>query len=151
MLPNTSTASFKKESPTCFTHWFSTLGKPHEGKAPTAHVCVWVTQSCPALYHPVDSRPAGPSVLGILQARVLEWVAISFSRNLANPGIKAGSPELLAGSSVWASPYLRIFTLSISWKTRPSIVERQFPRVGREPLPHCREDVYAHKNIKGRK
>ena len=38
-----------------------------------------VTQSCPALSHPVDCSPPGSSVHGILQARVLEWGAIAFS------------------------------------------------------------------------
>ena len=32
------------------------------------------------LYNPMDHRPAGPSVHGISQARILKWVAISFSR-----------------------------------------------------------------------
>ena len=38
-------------------------------------------QSCPTLCDPMDSSPPGSSVPGILQARVLEWVAISFSQN----------------------------------------------------------------------
>ena len=36
-------------------------------------------QSCPTLCDPIDSSPLGSSVPGILQARTLEWVAISFS------------------------------------------------------------------------
>ena len=36
-------------------------------------------QSCPTLYDPIDGSPPGSSVPGILQARTLEWVAISFS------------------------------------------------------------------------
>ena len=36
-------------------------------------------QSCPTLCDPIDSSPAGSLVPGILQARTLEWVAISFS------------------------------------------------------------------------
>ena len=36
-------------------------------------------QSCPTLCHPRDSSPPGSPVPGILQARTLEWVAISFS------------------------------------------------------------------------
>ena len=36
-------------------------------------------QSCPTLCNPMDSSPAGSPVHGILQARTLEWVAISFS------------------------------------------------------------------------
>ena len=36
-------------------------------------------QSCPTLCDPIDSSPPGSAVPGILQARTLEWVAISFS------------------------------------------------------------------------
>ena len=36
-------------------------------------------QSCQTLCHPMDSSPPGSAVPGILQARTLEWVAISFS------------------------------------------------------------------------
>ena len=39
-----------------------------------------VAQSCPTLCDPVDCSLPGSSIHGILQARVLEWVAISFSR-----------------------------------------------------------------------
>ena len=41
-----------------------------------------VTQSRPALCDPMDCSPPGSSVHGILQARILEWVAISFSKAL---------------------------------------------------------------------
>ena len=48
-----------------------------------AHVSTAVAakslQSCPTLYDPIDSSPPGSPVPGILQARTLEWVAISFS------------------------------------------------------------------------
>jgi len=44
-------------------------------------------------------RPHGPhTVHGILQARILEWVAFPFSRGLSNPGTKPGSPALQADS-----------------------------------------------------
>ena len=36
-------------------------------------------QSCPTLYDPIDGSPPGSPIPGILQARTLEWVAISFS------------------------------------------------------------------------
>ena len=38
-----------------------------------------VAQSCPTLCDPVDCSPPGSSILGIFQARVLEWGAIAFS------------------------------------------------------------------------
>ena len=37
-------------------------------------------QSCPTLCDPIDDSPPGSPIPGILQARILEWVAISFSR-----------------------------------------------------------------------
>ena len=40
-------------------------------------VCVIVTQVCPTLCNPMDCNPPGSSVNGILQARILEWVAFS--------------------------------------------------------------------------
>ena len=36
-------------------------------------------QSCPTRCNPIDGSPLGSSVPGILQARLLEWIAISFS------------------------------------------------------------------------
>ena len=36
-------------------------------------------QSCPTLFDPIDGSPPGSTIPGILQARALEWVAISFS------------------------------------------------------------------------
>ena len=40
-------------------------------------------QLCPTLYDPRDGSPPGSSIPGILQARTLEWIAISFSIFLA--------------------------------------------------------------------
>ena len=42
-------------------------------------------QSYPALCYPMDSSPPGPSVHGILQAGILEWVSISSSRGSSQP------------------------------------------------------------------
>ena len=36
-------------------------------------------ESCPTLCDPIEGSPLGSSISGILQARILEWVAISFS------------------------------------------------------------------------
>ena len=44
-----------------------------------------VSQSCPTLCHPVDCSPPGSSMHGILQAGILKWVAISFSRGSSRP------------------------------------------------------------------
>jgi len=51
-----------------------------------ACVCVYVcAQWCPTLCDPMDFRPPDSSVLGIFQARILEWVGISFSRTSSIP------------------------------------------------------------------
>ena len=44
-----------------------------------------VAQSCPTLCNPMDYSPPGSSVHGILQAQILEWVAIPFSRVSSRP------------------------------------------------------------------
>ena len=46
---------------------------------------VLVTQSCPTLCHPMNCSPPGSSVHRILQARILEWVGIPFSRGSSPP------------------------------------------------------------------
>ena len=46
---------------------------------------MWVAQLCPTLCDPMDYSPLGSSVHGILQARILEWVTISFSRGSSWP------------------------------------------------------------------
>ena len=43
-------------------------------------IIVLVTQSCPVLCNPLDYSLPGSSTHGMLQARILEWVAVSFSR-----------------------------------------------------------------------
>ena len=58
------------------------IGKP---LGPFLRVKVKVTQPCPTLCDPMDCSPPGSSVLGMLQVRVLEWVAIPFSRGYSQP------------------------------------------------------------------
>ena len=60
-------------------------------------VKVLVTQLCPTLCNPTDCSPPGFSVNGIFQARILQWIAYSFSRDLPNPGIEPASPALTGG------------------------------------------------------
>ena len=48
-------------------------------------------QSCLTLCNPMDNK-----IHGVLQARILEWVAIPSPEDLPNPGIEPGSPTLQA-------------------------------------------------------
>ena len=63
-----------------------------------------VTQSCPTLSDPMDCSIPGFSVHGIFQARLLEWVAVPFSRGSSQP---KGGPQvsLTAGRffTIWAT------------------------------------------------
>ena len=62
---------------------------PHPGMEPKspaiAAVAVFVSQSCPTLGDPMNCSPPGSSVVGILQARTMEWVAISSSSGSFQP------------------------------------------------------------------
>ena len=57
-----------------------------------------VTKLCPTLCNPMDCSPPGSCVHEISQARILEWVAISFSRGSSLPRIIPGSSALQADS-----------------------------------------------------
>ena len=61
-------------------------------------VVVAVVQSYVTVCNPMDCSPPDSFVHGILQARILEWVAIPFTENLPDPGIEPESPALQADS-----------------------------------------------------
>ena len=54
-------------------------------KSSTKNRMCLVAQSCPTLCDPMDSSPPGSSVYGIIQARILEWVAMPSSRESSQP------------------------------------------------------------------
>ena len=108
-----------------------------------------VTQSCPTLCDPVDCRPPGSSIHGILQARILEWVAISFSRGSSWPRdrtqVSHKQADVLTSEppgnhglySPWNSPGQNtgVNSLSLLQGSNPG-------------LPHCRWILYqlSHKD-----
>ena len=59
--------------------WELTVAQITNSLFPNAATAAKSLQSCPALCDPIDCSPPGSAVPGILQARILEWVAISFS------------------------------------------------------------------------
>ena len=68
------------------------------------YVKVKVAQLCPTLCNSVDCSPPGSSVHGILQTRILEWVAIPFSRGSSWPKDQTWSPTLQADSLLSEPP-----------------------------------------------
>ena len=65
-----------------------------------------IFQSCPTLCNPADCSPPGSSVHGILQVRMLEWLAISFSRGASQPrdGNCVSCNSFIAGGFFTAEP-----------------------------------------------
>ena len=59
--------------------WASSRSWWWTGKPAAAAAAAKLPQSCLTLCNPIDSSPPGSTIPGILQARTLEWVAISFS------------------------------------------------------------------------
>ena len=92
------------------------LRKEKAFKWDECYVCVCsIAQVCPSLCNPVDCRPPGSSVHGILRERILEWVAISYSRGSPDPGIEPMSPALAGG----------FFTAEPPGKPQPSVTQRE--------------------------
>ena len=95
-----------------------------------------VTQSCPTLCDPVDCSPPGSSIHGILQARILECVAISFSRGSSQPRDRT-QVSCIAG---------RCFNL---WATREAplySIENyiQYPMISHSGKEYLKNNVYIY-------
>ena len=87
--------------------------------------CCLVAKSPPALCSPIDCSPPGSSVHGILQARILEWVAFPPPGDLPNPGMEPGHFHcrqiLYCLSHNWKCQLLEIFCRRRKWKLRDSL------------------------------
>ena len=73
----------------------------HVGSSAAAAAAAKLLQSCPTLWDPIDGSPPGSPIPGILQARTLEWVAISFS-NAWKWKVKV---KFLSSVQPWATPW----------------------------------------------
>ena len=86
-------------------HSLEPIGEPYLCKNQSSHrvkATLCGCSVCPTLCNPMDCSPPGSSVHGILQARILEWVAVLGA--LPDPGIEPMSPALQADSSPSESP-----------------------------------------------
>ena len=73
-----------------------------------------VAQSCPTLCDPVDCSLPGSSLHGILQARILEWVAMSFSRASSQPRGRTWVSRIVGRR-------FYLWVTSIDYMTHPSV------------------------------
>ena len=88
---------------------------PHCSPQTPSNVCAQSLQACPTLCNPMDHNPPGSSVPGILQARILEWVATPSSQ---------GSSQLRDPTRVSCllhrqAHLYHIFTTGATWKPPP--------------------------------
>ena len=77
-------------------------------------VCVLAVQSCPTLCNPMDCSLPASSVHGILQTKILEWVALTSFRGSFLPVI---APKSLMSSALAG----RFFTSSTTWEDHNSV------------------------------
>ena len=88
-------------------------------------VCVLVTQSCPTLCEPLDCIPPGFYVHGILQARILEWIGIPFSRGSSHPRHQTQISCIIARFfTIWATRKSKIW--NTSWVCMSSLHKEKF-------------------------
>ena len=82
------------------------------------HEKVLVAQSCPTRWNPMDYSPPGSSVHGILQARILEWVAIPFSKGSSWPKDQT-QVSCIAGRffTMWATRDEKLVTKTVLMQT----------------------------------
>ena len=109
-----------RKSRTQLSDWTELQARCQEarGKRPTfvfsifscVYVCV-CAQSCPTLWDPVHYNPPGSSVHGIFQARILDWLAVSYSRASFQTkgwthlsGVSCTGRQILYHCTTWETP-----------------------------------------------
>ena len=107
-----------------------------------------VTQSCPALCEPMDCGPLGSSIHVILQARILQWVAFSFSNAYKwKVKVKSLSPVQLFASpwtAAYQAPLSMWFSRQEYWSGLPFPSPADLPHPGIKPrLLHWRQILYC--------
>ena len=100
-------------------------------------VKVLVAQSCPTLCDSMDCSPPGTSVHGILQARILEWSAIPFSKGSSQPRDRT-----------WVLGIAGRFTI---WATKEDWRRKKGPNWEAPPLVRFKTHLCSHGSIPGAK
>ena len=106
-------AHVAKVSPGVTLGPFVCLGQPLWSLGTCVHAKL--LRLCLTLCNPMDYSPPGSSVHGILQARILEWVAMPSSRDFLNAGIEPASltsPALVGGFSTTSATWEACYTLA---------------------------------------
>ena len=91
-------------------------------------------QLCPTLFNSIDGSPPGSPVPGILQARTLEWVAISFSRACMHAKSLQSCPSAILWTAAHQAPLSMGFSRQEYWNGLP------FP----SPMHACMLSHFSH-------
>ena len=119
-------------------------------KTSTLSLHCWceVTQSCLTLCNPMNCRVTGFSVHGILQARIMEWIAIPFFRGSSQPRDRT-LVSCITGRffTIWATKQNISRVLNGIFQARvlewAALLQGIFPTQWSNPgLPHCRQMLY---------
>ena len=104
-----------KSLQSCLTLCY-TMDPPGSSVLRIAAAAAKLLQSCPTLCDPTDGSPLGSPVLGILQARILEWVAIAFS-NAWKWKVKVKSlSRVWLFATLWTIAHQGPLSLGLSWQ-----------------------------------
>ena len=117
-----------------------------------SRVQVLVLQSYPTLWDPLDGSPPGSSVLGLSQARTLEWVAISSSRGSSQPKDQTHisytgwevSHILFFNVFFRLSPQLFILSETLFFSNRAHCLLSEIHKVGVRQIRKYTADLYLH-------
>ena len=98
-----------------------------------ANVNVLVSQLCPTLCDPMDCSPQGSAVHGILQATILEWVAIPFSRrsswprDLSRVSFIAGRFFIVRATGMWETiSYFSTMSFIFPYRLKTHLIKVRF-------------------------
>ena len=114
----------------------SRIGRGFFTTEPLAAAAAKLLQSCPTLRDPIGGSPPGSAIPGILQARTLEWVAISFS-NVWKWKVKVKSLSCVR---------LSVITWTAAYQAPPSMGFSRQEYWSGVPLPSPRDKLVVVKN-----
>ena len=120
-------------------------GNPLIGAAAAAAADAKSLQSCPILCDPIDGSPPGSSIPGILQARTLQWVAISFSNAWKWKAKVKSLSHVWLLATPWTAAYPAPPSMEFSSQEYWSGVPLPSPLIGSIPCQifRCAKHIYC--------
>ena len=106
-------------------------------------------QSCPTLCEPMDCSPQVPLCMWILLARILEWVAISFSRGSSQPNDQTGVSCIARLFSTWKSleKSLGLLNSRLTYIREKFCYRKRWLVIPSSPLLGCPQNGHCHTSL----